>query len=141
MEIKPLTKRDYVRGELAGFVRPPDIAPDARLGVKWLALLRFSDGTEGYFMVESDRQARALWPDFEIMRQELIKCQSGINQMQLKIDQKQSKRGAYSGRARTLEDIGLELGVTRQRVKQIETQALAKFRANLLRLQAKGNAI
>jgi RNA polymerase primary sigma factor len=36
--------------------------------------------------------------------------------------------GLEDGQARTLEDIGAELGYTRERIRQIETQALAKLR-------------
>ncbi len=36
--------------------------------------------------------------------------------------------GLEDGRARTLEDIGTELGYTRERIRQIETKALAKLR-------------
>ena len=63
VQIKPLTKLDYECGELVRFVRPAEVAPRARLGVKWLALLRFADGSEGYFMVGTDARARELWPE------------------------------------------------------------------------------
>lgn len=63
MKIKPLTKSDYERGKLVELVRLADIKPRARLGVKWLALLRFPGGSSGYFMVGTDTRARALWPD------------------------------------------------------------------------------
>lgn len=40
----------------------------------------------------------------------------------------------YHDRAMTLEAIGRALGVTRERVRQIETRALAKLRAECERL-------
>lgn len=40
----------------------------------------------------------------------------------------------YGGRAMTLDQISLELGITRERVRQIEKRALEKLKAKLDRL-------
>ena len=36
--------------------------------------------------------------------------------------------GIEDGRPRTLEEVGLEFGVTRERIRQIQTEALRKLR-------------
>jgi RNA polymerase primary sigma factor len=36
--------------------------------------------------------------------------------------------GLHDGRQRTLEEVGREFGVTRERIRQIEAQALRKLR-------------
>ena len=36
--------------------------------------------------------------------------------------------GLENGRSRTLEEVGLDFGVTRERIRQIEAQALRKLR-------------
>jgi len=38
--------------------------------------------------------------------------------------------GLEDGRGRTLEEVGREFGVTRERIRQIEAKALAKLRKN-----------
>jgi len=39
--------------------------------------------------------------------------------------------GLDGGQGHTLEEIGLELGLTRERVRQIETEALGKIRETI----------
>ena len=40
--------------------------------------------------------------------------------------------GLYDGRTRTLEEVGKEFNVTRERIRQIEAKALRKFQRDLL---------
>jgi len=45
----------------------------------------------------------------------------------------QLRYGLFDGQAYTLEEIGRKVGVTRERVRQIETQALNRLRAPAIR--------
>jgi RNA polymerase primary sigma factor len=50
----------------------------------------------------------------------------------------QLRYGLLDGRAYTLEEVGRKMGVTRERVRQIESQALGRLRNPELRRQLKG---
>ena len=51
------------------------------------------------------------------------------------------RSGLTDGQARTLEEVAQALGVTRERVRQIETKALRKLRHRLLSRTLRDNAI
>jgi RNA polymerase primary sigma factor len=55
--------------------------------------------------------------------EEALKLLSNREAMVLRL-----RYGLYDGRSRTLEEVGREFGVTRERIRQIESKALRKLR-------------
>jgi RNA polymerase primary sigma factor len=49
--------------------------------------------------------------------------------------------GLTDGRARTLDEVGRALGVTRERIRQIEAKALRKLRRRLVSHRLHDNAV
>ena len=84
------------------------------------------DGEVGDFIPDND----SLSPADEFMRNSLAE---GVRDMLEGLSDREKKiiiyrYGLDGGKARTLEDVGLLLGITRERVRQIEAKAIIKLR-------------
>ena len=62
----------------------------------------------------------------QMLRQELESVLQSLTPREAKVVE--MRFGLLDGRARTLEEVGTEFGVTRERVRQIESKALRKLR-------------
>jgi len=74
---------------------------------------------------------RATLPPADVASQELLKAQ--LNKILSELTDRERKVillrfGLEDGRARTLEEVGKEFNVTRERIRQIEAKALRKLR-------------
>ena len=62
----------------------------------------------------------------ELLREELDQLLESLEERERRV--LELRYGLVDGRARTLEEVGQEFGITRERVRQIETKALRKLR-------------
>jgi RNA polymerase primary sigma factor len=74
---------------------------------------------------------RATLPPADVASQELLKAQ--LNKILAELTDRERRVillrfGLEDGRARTLEEVGKEFNVTRERIRQIEAKALRKLR-------------
>ena len=84
------------------------------------------DSHLGDFIPDDDAPAPADAADFTLLKEQLMNVLSTLTpreEMVLKL-----RFGLEDGRARTLEEVGREFKVTRERIRQIEAKALRKLR-------------
>ena len=63
---------------------------------------------------------------YQLLKEQLGDVLDSITQRERRV--LQLRFGLEDGRSRTLEEVGLEFGVTRERIRQIEARAMSKLR-------------
>ena len=84
------------------------------------------DSHLGDFIPDDDAPAPAEAPAFSLLKEQLTDVLSTLAPREEKV--LRLRFGLDDGRARTLEEVGSEFGVTRERIRQIEAKALRKLR-------------
>jgi RNA polymerase primary sigma factor len=84
------------------------------------------DSHLGDFIPDEDAMAPADAAAFVLLREQLDDVLSTLTDREQKV--LKLRFGLEDGRARTLEEVGQEFGVTRERIRQIEAKALRKLR-------------
>ncbi len=84
------------------------------------------DSHLGDFIPDEDAPSPADQAATTLLKEELTKVLSGLTPREEKV--LRLRFGLDDGRARTLEEVGLEFDVTRERIRQIEAKALRKMR-------------
>lgn len=84
------------------------------------------DSHLGDFIPDDDAQAPAEAATFTLLKEQLIEVLDTLTPREQKV--LRLRFGLDDGRARTLEEVGKEFDVTRERIRQIEAKALRKLR-------------
>ncbi len=84
------------------------------------------DSQLGDFIEDSDAIAPPDAASFTMMRLQLAEVLDSLTDRERQVIE--LRFGLIDGRARTLEEVGREFGVTRERIRQIESKTLAKLR-------------
>jgi len=84
------------------------------------------DSHLGDFIEDEDAPAPADAASFLLLREQIEEVLDTLNPREQKV--LRLRFGLDDGRARTLEEVGREFGVTRERIRQIEAKALRKLR-------------
>ncbi len=84
------------------------------------------DSHLGDFIPDDDAPAPAEAASFTMLKEQLNNVLSTLTDREAKV--LRLRFGLEDGRARTLEEVGFEFGVTRERIRQIEAKALRKLR-------------
>jgi RNA polymerase primary sigma factor len=84
------------------------------------------DGTLGDLVEDADSVRPADVASFSSLQDELAEALEGLNPREREV--LIMRFGLADGRMRTLEEVGAHLNVTRERIRQLETKALAKLR-------------
>ncbi len=84
------------------------------------------DSHLGDFIPDDDAPAPAEAASFTLMKEQLISVLDTLTQREEKV--LRLRFGLDDGRQRTLEEVGKEFNVTRERIRQIEAKALRKLR-------------
>ncbi len=85
-----------------------------------------SDGTLGDLVEDLDSEQPAEQAAFASLQDQLAQALEGLNDRERQI--LVMRFGLADGRMRTLEEVGAHFKVTRERIRQLETKALAKLR-------------
>ncbi|MDO4834131.1 MAG: RNA polymerase sigma factor RpoD [Bacillota bacterium] len=84
------------------------------------------DSHLGDFIPDDDAPAPAEAAAFSMLKEQLVEVLSTLTDREQKV--LKLRFGLEDGRARTLEEVGKEFDVTRERIRQIEAKALRKLR-------------
>ncbi|GAA2038839.1 hypothetical protein GCM10009800_26200 [Nocardiopsis rhodophaea] len=84
------------------------------------------DSDFGDFIEDSDAVVPAEAAAFIMLQDQLVVMLNGLSEREQRIIQ--LRFGLVDGHPRTLEEVGREFGVTRERIRQIESKTLAKLR-------------
>lgn len=84
------------------------------------------DSHLGDFIPDEDAPAPAEAASFMLLKEQLKDVLSTLSEREKKV--LELRFGLEDGRARTLEEVGQQFGVTRERIRQIEAKALRKLR-------------
>lgn len=84
------------------------------------------DSHLGDFIPDDDAQAPAEAATFTLLKEQLVEVLDTLTEREQKV--LRLRFGLDDGRARTLEEVGKEFDVTRERIRQIEAKALRKLR-------------
>ena len=84
------------------------------------------DSHLGDFIPDDDAPSPADHAAFTLLKEQLIEVLKGLTPREEKV--LRLRFGLDDGRARTLEEVGKEFNVTRERIRQIEAKALRKMR-------------
>jgi len=84
------------------------------------------DSHLGDFIEDSEVEAPSDAASFTMLQDELNKVLNTLNERERKVIQ--LRFGLQDGHPRTLEEVGREFGVTRERIRQIESKTLSKLR-------------
>lgn len=84
------------------------------------------DSHLGDFIPDDDAPAPAEAASFSLLKEQLVDVLSSLTSREEKV--LRLRFGLDDGRARTLEEVGKEFQVTRERIRQIEAKALRKLR-------------
>ena len=84
------------------------------------------DSHLGDFIPDDDAPAPAEAAAFQLLKEQLVEVLGTLTDREQKV--LELRFGLYDGRARTLEEVGKEFNVTRERIRQIEAKALRKLR-------------
>ena len=89
------------------------------------------DSHLGDFIEDEDAPAPAEAASFILLKEQLENVLETLTSREEKV--LRLRFGLDDGRSRTLEEVGQEFGVTRERIRQIEAKALRKLLGNLMR--------
>jgi RNA polymerase primary sigma factor len=84
------------------------------------------DSHLGDFIEDSDVEAPSDAASFTMLQEQLTEVLNTLNDRERKVIQ--LRFGLQDGHPRTLEEVGREFGVTRERIRQIESKTLSKLR-------------
>jgi len=84
------------------------------------------DSHLGDFIEDSDAVAPAEAASSQLLKEKMEDVLENLTEREKKV--LQLRFGLEDGRSRTLEEVGQEFGVTRERIRQIEAKALRKLR-------------
>ena len=84
------------------------------------------DSHLGDFIPDEDAPAPAEAAAFSMLKEQLVEVLNTLTEREQKV--LKLRFGLEDGRARTLEEVGKEFDVTRERIRQIEAKALRKLR-------------
>ena len=84
------------------------------------------DSHLGDFIEDRGTLAPAEAASYRVLRQQVEEVLESLSERESKV--LQLRFGLEDGRSRTLEEVGLDFGVTRERIRQIEAKALRKLR-------------
>ncbi len=84
------------------------------------------DSHLGDFIPDEDASEPAEAASFTLLKEQLVEVLSTLTPREEKV--LKLRFGILDGRTRTLEEVGKEFGVTRERIRQIEAKALRKLR-------------
>ena len=84
------------------------------------------DSALGDFIQDNNTQAPADAVSYQLLKEQVDDVLGSISQRERRV--LQLRFGLEDGRSRTLEEVGREFGVTRERIRQIEAKALRKLR-------------
>ena len=85
-----------------------------------------SDSFLGDFIPDNHSQAPADAVSYQLLKEQVGDVLDSISQREKRV--LELRFGLEDGRSRTLEEVGREFGVTRERIRQIEAKALRKLR-------------
>jgi RNA polymerase primary sigma factor len=84
------------------------------------------DSSLGDFIPDTNTQAPADAASYQLLKEQVDDVLDSISDRERRV--LQLRFGLEDGRSRTLEEVGREFGVTRERIRQIEAKALRKLR-------------
>lgn len=84
------------------------------------------DSALGDFIPDNNTQAPSDAASYQLLKEQVDDVLGSISQRERRV--LQLRFGLEDGRSRTLEEVGREFGVTRERIRQIEAKALRKLR-------------
>jgi RNA polymerase primary sigma factor len=84
------------------------------------------DSHLGDFIEDTDALAPAEAASFTLLKEQIEEVLDTLNEREQRV--LRLRFGLDDGKARTLEEVGREFGVTRERIRQIEAKALRKLR-------------
>ena len=84
------------------------------------------DSHLGDFIEDQDALAPAEAASFVMLKEQIEEVLDTLNEREQRV--LRLRFGLDDGKARTLEEVGREFGVTRERIRQIEAKALRKLR-------------
>ncbi len=84
------------------------------------------DSSLGDFIPDNNAQAPADAASYQLLKEQVDDVLDSISQRERRV--LKLRFGLEDGRSRTLEEVGREFGVTRERIRQIEAKALRKLR-------------
>jgi RNA polymerase primary sigma factor len=84
------------------------------------------DSTLGDLIPDNNAQAPSDAASYQLLKEQVDNVLDSISQRERRV--LQLRFGLEDGRSRTLEEVGREFGVTRERIRQIEAKALRKLR-------------
>ncbi len=84
------------------------------------------DSHLGDFVEDKDAMSPDEYASNQLLKEEINKVLDGLTEREEKV--LRLRFGLYDGRTRTLEEVGKEFNVTRERIRQIEGKALRKLR-------------
>ena len=84
------------------------------------------DSHLGDFIEDRSTMAPAEAASFRLLKEQVSEVLDTLTERERKV--LQLRFGLEDGRSRTLEGVGMEFGVTRERIRQIEAKALRKLR-------------
>jgi len=84
------------------------------------------DSHLGDFIEDKDAMGPDEYASHELLKDEIDSILSGLTEREEKV--LRLRFGLYDGRTRTLEEVGKEFNVTRERIRQIEAKALRKLK-------------
>ena len=84
------------------------------------------DSSLGDFIPDNNTQTPLDAASYQLLKEQVGDVLGSISQRERRV--LQLRFGLEDGRSRTLEEVGREFGVTRERIRQIEAKALRKLR-------------
>lgn len=84
------------------------------------------DSHLGDFIADDDKQEPQEAASYSLLREQLGEVMETLSEREYKV--LSLRFGLEDGRPRTLEEVGREFNVTRERIRQIEAKALRKLR-------------
>jgi len=94
------------------------------------------DSVLGDFIIDKTAEEPEYSAASNLLREDLEEVLSGLPPREVRI--LQLRYGLLDGRSYTLEEVGRKMGVTRERIRQIEAQVLARLRHPVIRRKLEG---